>query len=83
MVGVAEQMELTVPLDIVCRDSARASQPTMRATSWTSDFVSRAFASLDRSWESLARRHGWDETCTLAGRDEEAICGSGGNCGEG
>ena len=61
-VGVAMQIELTVPLDIVCRDFAKASQPTMRAISWTKDFVSRALAFFDRSWESLARRHGWVET---------------------
>ena len=46
---MAVQIKLTVPLDVVCRDFARASQPTMRATSWTRDFVSRAFASFDRS----------------------------------
>ncbi len=45
----------------------------MRAISWTRVLVSRALASLDRSWESLARRHGWVETWTLGGSDGEAI----------
>ena len=49
VVGAAVQMELTVPVNVVCRDFARASQPTMRAISWTRDFVSRALASFDRS----------------------------------
>ena len=49
ILGVAVQMELTVPVNVVCRDFARASQPTMRAISWTRDFVSRALASFDRS----------------------------------
>ena len=58
----AIQIELTVPIDFVRRDLAKASQPRMRAISWIRDLVSRALASLDRSWESLARRHGWVET---------------------
>ena len=67
------QVELTVPLDVICREDASASQPTMRAISWTRDFVSRLLASFERSCESLARRHGWVETWTLDGKDEEAI----------
>ena len=51
----------------------------MRAISWIRDFVSRALASFDRSWESLARTHGWVETWTLTGSDEEAIAGNGSN----
>lgn len=66
-------MKLTVPLDVMCREFARVSQPIMRAISWTKDLVSRALAALDRSWESFARRHGWVETWTLNGSDEEAI----------
>ena len=46
---MAVQIELTVPLDAVRRAFARASQPTMRAISWTKDFVSRALAFFDRS----------------------------------
>ena len=49
IVGVAVQMELTVPVNAVFREFARASQPIMRAISWTRDFVSRALASFDRS----------------------------------
>ena len=78
----AVHIELTVPVDLICRHSAKASQPTMRAISWTRDFVSRALASFDRSWESLARKHGWVETWTLTGSDEEAIAGNGSNHGE-
>ena len=54
----------------------------MRAISWIRDFVSRALASFDRSWESLARKHGWVETWTLIGSDEEAIAGNGSVHGE-
>ena len=54
----------------------------MRAISWIRDFVSRALASFDRSWESLARKHGWVETWTLIGSDEEAIAGNEGVHGE-
>lgn len=71
------QIELTVPVNVVRRDFARASQPIMRAISWTRDLVSRALASLDRNWESLSRRHGWVETWALGGSDEEAIAGAG------
>ena len=35
--------------------------------SWTSAFVSRAFALAARSWDSLASRQGWDEMWTLGG----------------
>lgn len=76
------QIELTVPVNVVRKDFARASQPIMRAISWTRDLVSRALASLDRNWESLARRHGWVETWALGGSGEEAIAGSGSKCGE-
>ena len=59
---VVVHKELTVPVnDVVRKEFARASQPRMRAISWMRLFVSRALASLDRSWESLARRHGWVE----------------------
>ena len=49
---------LTVPLEVVWRQVAKASQPTMRAISCTNAFVSLALVCFDRSWESLARRHG-------------------------
>ena len=58
---------LTVPLDIDCNDEPKASHPTISAISWISVFVSRAVASLDRSCESFARRHGCGDTCTLVG----------------
>ena len=80
---MAVQVELTVPLDVICKDFARVSQPTMRAISWTKDLVSRALAALDRSWESFARRHGWVETWTLAGSVEEAIAEHESGYGEG
>lgn len=76
------QIELTVPVNVVRRELARASQPIMRAISWTRDLVTRALASFDRSWESLARRHGWVETCALGGSGKEAIAGRGCSCGE-
>ena len=75
-------MELTVPVNVVRKHFAKASQPIIRAISWTRDLVSRALASFDRNWESLARRHGWAETWALTGSDEEAIAGSESNCGE-
>lgn len=56
----------TGPL-FVDKPAARASHPTMVVISWTSAFVSRAFAEHARSWESFPSRHGWDETCTLGG----------------
>ena len=46
---MAVQIKLTVPLNVVCREFAKASQPMMRAISWTKDFVSRALAFFDRS----------------------------------
>lgn len=67
------QIELTVPVKVVRREFARASQPIMRAISWTRVLVSRTLASFDRSWESLARRHGWVETWALGGSEKEAI----------
>ena len=68
-VGIRSSCErLTVPLDIVWRHPASASHPTISAISWTRAFVSRALVLLDRNWESLARRQGCWETCTLAGK---------------
>jgi len=51
------------------RPAAVASQPTMKEISCTKAFVSRAFVVLERSWESLACRHGCVETWTFGGRD--------------
>jgi hypothetical protein len=45
----------------------------MRAISFTRALVSRALASLARSCESFARRHGCVETWTLERCDAEAI----------
>lgn len=45
----------------------------MRAISWTSALVSLALAVLARSWESFAWRHGWVETWTFAGREDDMI----------
>lgn len=61
---------LTVPQGMVFRAEARASQPIMRAISWTKTFVSRALASFERSWESLARRHGCVETWMFDGKED-------------
>ena len=54
---------------VVLRPAAVASTPMIKAISWTSAFVSRAFAVLARSWESLPWRHGCVETWTLEGSD--------------
>lgn len=35
--------------------------------SWISALLSRALALADRNWDSLARRHGCCDTCTLSG----------------
>lgn len=59
---------LTVPLDVVVKAVAKASQPRMRAISCTRAFVSRAMAVFERSWESFAIRQGCLERCTLGGR---------------
>lgn len=59
--GVIGLVRTTGPL-VADRPAAVASQPTMKAISWTKAFVSRAFAVLLRSWESLACKHGWVET---------------------
>lgn len=46
-----------------------ASQPTISEMSCTSDLTSLELELPDRSWLSLASRHGCFETCTLGGRD--------------
>lgn len=56
---------LTVPLCTACNPEARASHATIRAISCTKFLVSRALVSLERSWESFARRHGWVEMWML------------------
>ena len=68
-----DKERLTVPLELVCNPDARASHPSIRAISWTKAFVSRALVPLERSCDSLARRHGCWEMWTLGGRVEEAI----------
>jgi len=45
----------------------------MVAISWISAFVSRELAELERSWDSFARRQGWFEMWTFAGRDDMAV----------
>jgi hypothetical protein len=52
---------------------ARASQPMMVAISCTSCLVSLACVDWERRRLSFAFRHGWVETWTLDGSDEEAI----------
>jgi hypothetical protein len=52
---------------------ARASQPMMVAISCTSCLVSLACVDWERRRLSFASRHGWVETWTLDGSDEEAI----------
>jgi len=54
---------------LVLNPAAVASKPTIREISWTRAFVSRAFAVLARSWESLAWRHGCVETWTFGGSE--------------
>lgn len=51
------------------RPAAVASHPIIREISWTNALVSRAFAVLSRSWESLAWRHGWEDTWTFGGSE--------------
>lgn len=68
-IDVLGNERLTVPVDIVCNPDASASHATIRAMSWTKVLVSRALASLDRSWESFARRQGWVEIWTLVSMD--------------
>lgn len=48
---------------------ANASEPTRREISCTSVLTSFALVLPERSWLSLARKHGWLETWTLLGRD--------------
>jgi hypothetical protein len=45
----------------------------MRAISCTSVCASRHPVFVERSWDSLARRHGCVETCAFLGRSEGAI----------
>ena len=61
--------KLTVPEDVIVRVEAKASQPIIRAISWTKTFASRGVASFERSWESLARMQGWVETWTMDGKE--------------
>ena len=58
----------TVPDVLTFHPAANASTPRMVAISWTRLRVSRVVVDADRSWESLAWRRGWEETCTLEGR---------------
>ena len=59
----------TVRPFLALNPAAVASNPTIRAISWTRAFVSRGFAVLARSWESLACRHGCVETWTFRGSE--------------
>ena len=61
----------TVPVSVTCKPCARASQPTMVAISCTSCLVSLACVDWERRRLSFAFRHGWVETWTLDGSDEE------------
>lgn len=63
---------------------ARASQPRMVEISWIRALTSLALAFADRSWLSLAWRHGWEETRTLAGRSATVVmAGEVGEVGHG
>lgn len=69
---------LTEPLSVTSKPWARASQPMMVAISCTSCLVSLACVDCERRRLSFAFRHGWLETWTLDGSDdEEAIVGGG------
>ena len=63
--------KLTVPHSETVKAEPSASQPIISAISWIRAFVSRALASLERSWESLARRQGCAEVWMLRGKEGE------------
>lgn len=63
----------TSPSSTACNELARASQPTIVAISWIRSFVSRDCVDCERSCESLAFRHGWLDTCALAGRPADIL----------
>jgi hypothetical protein len=65
--------ERTVPCCCAVKLAPSASYPTMRAISCTSVCASRDPVDAERSWESLAWRHGWTETCAFFGRSEGAM----------
>jgi len=60
--------DISVPSALAFRPEASASTARIVAISLMSAFVSRAEVDHDRSRESLARRRGCLETCTLDGR---------------
>lgn len=62
---------LTEPVSVTSKPWARASQPMMVAISCTSCLVSLACVDWERRRLSFAFRHGWVETWTLDGSDEE------------
>jgi hypothetical protein len=70
---IREREERTVPSFCAFRPAPSASYPTMRAISCTRVWASLGPVFADRSWESLAWRHGWEETCAFLGRLEEDI----------
>lgn len=52
---------------------ANASHPTIREMSWTNALTSLEGVLFDRSWLSLALRHGWFETWTFFGSDDIVV----------
>ncbi|CAL8574493.1 hypothetical protein XPA_010745 [Xanthoria parietina] len=56
---------LTVPVLTGVSSEAKASTARMRAISCIKALVSRALASLERSCDNFARRHGWVDMWTL------------------
>ena len=57
----------TVPSSLVASACASASQATMVPISWIRVLVSRALVACERSWESLACRHGCREMFAFGG----------------
>ena len=58
-----------MPVLVSVRPLAKASTPRIEVISSTRALVSRGDVDCERSWDSLAWRHGWEEIWMLAGRD--------------
>jgi len=66
-------VERTIGPGVLWTPFASPSQATIREMSCINDLTSRAGVLLDRSWLSLASRHGCWETWTLEGRSAMAM----------